>query len=425
MVKHIATKGASGSNPSEEVTQRRGREEHVDPDTPRWERFKDMISAFGLRLSQVEEGVSGMEAHVDDLSQRVDDLEAEDAVIHTAIKGMLAQLEESLRGEMAKIREEFMGELIKMRQVHEKELNGTLARIEEMHEDLVLCKRALATGAGTSGIVEAKRIEVPKPKSFGGSRNACEVDNFLLGLDQYFGAVGITEDDAKIRTVTLYLTDTDMLWWRRRRGDVKKGECTIITFDDFTKELKRQFYPENAEDEARARLRRLKHSGSIHDYIKDFANLVLEIPDLPDKDALFNFMDGLQPWAKTELRRRGVQDLATAIAVAESLIDYTSPKESTGKPKEKNSSYAKGGGDKGQRKDEPRQDNYSARSKDKGKQKETRSSGKPNNNKCFLYDGPHWARDYPQKRALSALLGSHQNETEVEGDNGGAHVGSM
>ena len=226
----------------------------------------------------------------------------EDAAIHTATKGMVVQLEESLRGEMARIREEFMGELTKMRQVHEKELNSTLARIEEMHGDLVLCKRALAIGAGTSGIVEAKRINVPKLKSFGGSRNAREVDNFLWGLDQYFGAVGITEDDAKIRTATLYLTDTAMLWWRRRRGDVEKGTCTITTFDDFTKELQRQFYLENAEDEARARLRRLKHSESIREYIKDFTNLVLEIPDLPDKDALFNFMDGLLPWAKTELR---------------------------------------------------------------------------------------------------------------------------
>ncbi|KAL6129813.1 hypothetical protein ACLB2K_073162 [Fragaria x ananassa] len=141
----------------------------------------------------------------------------------TAIKGMVVQLEESLRGEMAKIREDFMVELTKMRQVHEKELNSTLARIEEMHGDLALCKHALAMGAGTSGIVEAKSIEVQKPKSFRGSCNAREVDNFLWGLDQYFRPVGITEEDAKIRIATLYLTDIVMLWWRRRRGDVEKG----------------------------------------------------------------------------------------------------------------------------------------------------------------------------------------------------------
>ncbi|KAL4278727.1 hypothetical protein GQ457_03G035580 [Hibiscus cannabinus] len=187
--------------------------------------------------------------------------------------------------------------------------------------------------AGPSTTVETRRVEVPRPRTFGGSRNAQEVDNFLYGLDQYLGALGIVEDASKIQTVSLYLTDTAMLWWRRRRNDIEKGTCTISTFDDFKRELKRQFYPENAEDEARARLRRLKQSGSIRDYIKDFTNLVLEIPDLSDKDSLFNFMDGLQLWAKTELKRRGVQNLADAIAKAESLVDYSNHKESTSKPK--------------------------------------------------------------------------------------------
>ncbi|KAL6225733.1 hypothetical protein ACLB2K_004582 [Fragaria x ananassa] len=130
--------------------------------------IKDMISTFDSRLSHVKEGASGMEAQVDDLGQRVEGLEAEDAAIHTAIKDMVVQLEESLRGKMTKIHKEFMGELTKMRQVHEKELNSTLACIEEMHMDLALCKRALAMGASTCDTVEAKRIEVPKLKSLRG-----------------------------------------------------------------------------------------------------------------------------------------------------------------------------------------------------------------------------------------------------------------
>ncbi|XP_050387928.1 uncharacterized protein LOC126804551 [Argentina anserina] len=311
-------------------TQEKGHEELVNPTVPKKERVKDMLAAIDSRLTQVEESVSGMGA-------QVEDLEAKDVAIHTAIKGMMLKLEKSLRGEIDKVRGEFMGELARMREVQEREHNSMLARMEEMHADstrmeamqadLALCKRALAAGASTSSSVEAKRIEVPKPKSFGGMRNAREVDNFLWGLDQYFGA------------------------------------------------LKKQFYPENAEDEARARLRRLKHTGPISDYIREFTNLVLEIPDLSDKNALFNFMDG--------------------------------------------------GGDKIQRKEEPRRESYLARFKDKGKSRDMRSLDKPNDNKCFLCDVPHWARHCPQKRALSALLGSHQGESEAEGGNGGAHLGSL
>ncbi|KAF2314862.1 hypothetical protein GH714_036965 [Hevea brasiliensis] len=101
---------------------------------------------------------------------------------------------------------------------------------------------------------------------------------------RYFEAVGITEDAVKLRTVPLYLGDVATVWWRRRCEDIKKGTCTISTWGEFTKELKRQFYPENAESEARAKLRRLQHKeGAI---------------------------------------REGVQDLATAMAAAESLIEF-------------------------------------------------------------------------------------------------------
>ncbi|RVW52859.1 hypothetical protein CK203_089589 [Vitis vinifera] len=69
-------------------------------------------------------------------------------------------------------------------------------------------------------------------------------------------------------------------------------------------------------------MRRLKHIGSIHDYVKEFSSPMLEIPNMIEEEFLFNFMDNLQGWAEQELRRRGVQDLATAMIVAESSTYY-------------------------------------------------------------------------------------------------------
>ncbi|KAH7843139.1 hypothetical protein Vadar_013087 [Vaccinium darrowii] len=69
---------------------------------------------------------------------------------------------------------------------------------------------------------------------------------------------------------------------------------------------------------------------------------MLEIPNMTDEELLFNFMDNLQPCAEQELRRRGIQDLATAMAVAESLIEYKkSDKANTSK-----GNPGKGGGEK-------------------------------------------------------------------------------
>ncbi|KAK8685736.1 hypothetical protein V6N13_124771 [Hibiscus sabdariffa] len=97
-------------------------------------------------------------------------------------------------------------------------------------------------------------------------------------------------------------------------------------------------------------------------------------------------MDGLQPWAKTELKRRGVQNLVDAIAVAESLVDYTSRKESIPKLRDKKSGQAKGGGDMVQRKvghqdDNPSKYKESSTWKGKTKAKDFRGSKRPSSNK--------------------------------------------
>ncbi|KAK8625887.1 hypothetical protein V6N13_057044 [Hibiscus sabdariffa] len=106
-------------------------------------------------------------------------------------------------------------------------------------------------------------------------------------------------------------------------------------------------------------------------------------------------MDGLQQWAKTELKRRRVQNLADAIVVAESLINNTSRKESTPKPKDKKSGQAKSGGDMAQRKvghqdENPSKYKESTAWKDKAKAKDFRGLKKPSSNKCFICDGDHW-----------------------------------
>ncbi|KAI5673638.1 hypothetical protein M9H77_14002 [Catharanthus roseus] len=220
----------AGSHTSnvESSQQGRGREEQRDP---------------------VEEGMGVVDAHMENLDQRVEGLEADVAETHEEVREALTKLGESNRVDLQALRDEFMVEVASLRDVHQREINSLLMQLEEARGDLALCKKAVLAGSTTS-MVEPRRVDIPKPKSFAGTRNAREVDNFLWGLEQYFDTVGIIEEGAKIKSAALYLTDTAMLWWRRRQEDVKRGMCSITTFDDFKGELKRQFYPENAEEEA-------------------------------------------------------------------------------------------------------------------------------------------------------------------------------
>ena len=141
-------------------------------------------------------------------------------------------------------------------------------------------------------------MEVPKPQGFSSKRDAKELDNFLWHMERYFEAITLIDEAAKVRTATLYLTDTTTLWWHWRFANMEKDICTIETWEDFKREIKRQFYPENVAYLARKNMRLLKHTGSIRDYVKEFSSLMIDIPNMTEEELLFNFMDNLQGWAE-------------------------------------------------------------------------------------------------------------------------------
>ena len=59
--------------------------------------------------------------------------------------------------------------------------------------------------------------------------DAKKLDNFLWHLELYFEAISLTGEVAKVRTVTLYLTNIATLWWRWRFVDMERGICIIET----------------------------------------------------------------------------------------------------------------------------------------------------------------------------------------------------
>ena len=150
------------------------------------------------------------------------------------------------------------------------------------------------------------------------------------------------------------------------------------------------------------KIKYLKHTGSISDYVKEFSSLMLEAPEAPgmnEKALLFKFMDNLQGLTKQKLRRRGVRDLATAMVAAESLMDYKESKSSDDKGSK--GSHITGGGEEVP----PNTARYGKGKvpytrEDKGKRKQREFAPKL---KCFLCDGPHLTRECPKRKSPSAL----------------------
>lgn len=129
------------------------------------------------------------------------------------------------------------------------------------------------------------RIKVPEPKPFCGARDAKALENFIFDVEQYYKATNTITEEAKVTLATMHLSEDAKLWWRSRYMDIQEGRCTIDTWDALKGELRSQFFPENVEILARRKLRELKHTGNIQDYVKQFAGVMLDIRDMTEKDS--------------------------------------------------------------------------------------------------------------------------------------------
>ncbi|RVW16967.1 hypothetical protein CK203_070736 [Vitis vinifera] len=315
----------SGSNVEETSEQTRGREtEPTARGRGKKDKSRDAVANMEARLAKVElamadtrEGLDlieqGMEKGLEDLREQIQDLRE---------RVLVSQVQPVSHEEFVS----FQGNVLSMLASMESRIEALATRMEsrdqEVRQELAIYKAAVS--ARVMATQEASRVKVPKPHRFSGNRDAKELDNFLWHMERYFEAIALTDEAAKVcRYGERHLHHRDM-------GGLQE-------------EIKRQFYPEDVAYLARKNMRRLKHTGSIRDYVKEFSSLMLEIPNMTKEELLFNFMDNLQGWAEQELRRRGVQDLATAMAVAESLTDYK--RGDSSKVESLEDSHAMGGGD--------------------------------------------------------------------------------
>ncbi|KAL9408761.1 hypothetical protein AB3S75_047194 [Citrus x aurantiifolia] len=410
---NVAQEGIVGVDVPPEPS--RGREGERAQGKTRGKSKAPSVDALEPRVTTLEIALSAAQDSLEGLEERVDGLEGEYAEFTVATKALIQEQANTLRGEFRS----FHDELLKLRSFVQDELRAVRAEVDEVRSDWAWHKRTLSTSPASANSSDARRIDVPKPDTYDGTRNATIVDNFLFGLDQYFDAMGVRDEASKVGTAPTYLRGAAQLWWRRKHGEMGKGICTIDTWADFKQELRKQFAPSNAEKEARARLRRLKQSGSIRDYINEFTTLMLEISDMSDKDSLFYFQDGLKDWAKTELDRRGVQTLDDAIAVAESLTEYSA------QLKDKRSSYDQGGGESHE--DNDRNCKEWSKKKpptNKGGQSKFEKPPKPRS-PCFICNGPHWVRDCPEKKSLNAIVAQLKGQHTPTAEEPQHNLGSL
>ncbi|KAK3006526.1 hypothetical protein RJ639_015790 [Escallonia herrerae] len=288
------------------------------------------------------------------------------------------------------------------------------SKFQELQDRVELLSRAVVnTPAG--GAEHSSRPRVPEPKSYGGARDAKELENFLFDIEQYFRAIRVDSEATKVSMAAMYLVGDAKLWWRKKYAEIEDGSCVINTWEILKRELKSQFFPENTAFNARKALLECKHTGSVREYCQAFSALMLDISDMSAVDRLFFFMEGLKPWARTELNRRRVNNLNEAIIAADSLSDYNS--EPQRPPQRGNPSRGIGGKKPGGPMPNQSWGSKSSWASNSSTQQKSgvgfkakpdaSTSGevkKPPFRGCFLCQGPHVIANCPQRQMMNAFF---------------------
>ena len=135
---------------------------------------------------------------------------------------------------------------------------------------------------------------------------------------------------------------------------------------------------------------------------------MLDIKDMSEENKLFYFLEGLKHWARTELQRQCVQDLA--IPQTDYAID-TQPKKAHPRAPSNTSSNKKlwkPGQSKSRGADKKP-------TKSKSSSKSVRSMNTKSTVSCWLCNGPYRAAQCPHKSKLSASQASlAQDEQDGE-----------
>ncbi|KAK2999224.1 hypothetical protein RJ639_023579 [Escallonia herrerae] len=224
-----------------------------------------------------------------------------------------------------------------------------------------------------------------EPRSYDGAREARQVDNFFWHLERYFEVLDIDDEEEKVQSPIMYLTNIAALWWRRRYTD----RYDVKTWEKFKRELKRQFYPESVRNMAMINFRQLRQKGSIHEYVKEYLALMLEILEMSERQRLCFFTNELQQWVAIELQRREPHNLASAMVIVVRLEDFKQGKRSRSPRHER----AKDGGD-GRSKNGSSKATDDEGSRDEGRRRHHKGKKKHEGSRK---QGPHYRRYCPHK----------------------------
>jgi hypothetical protein len=200
----------------------------------------------------------------------------------------------------------------------EEKLNTVLFTLKQLEVLLKMNRLDFSelVAALKGGSSKNARFQLAKPRNFNGVRNRKVVDAWLAEMEDYIHATKIGRHSA-VELAQSYLKGYVSTWWRTVRQE--EGKNHGYTWEFFKERVESEFIPKNFDYISRCKLRDLVNAtnDNLHQYVKAYSELMLEIRHMHELDRVCHFVMGLPTWAKRNLEENWPASLSEAIVKVE------------------------------------------------------------------------------------------------------------
>ena len=146
------------------------------------DKSRDPLTSLDSRVTRLEIAMADTKEGVDLMEQSMEKA-VEDLMVQ------IQDLQEGMHGSLAPVvsHEEFM-RVLDMLASLESRVEVLTKHEEELRQEVAIYKRTVMATQ------EAPMVEVPKPHTFTGKRDAKELDNYLWHMERYFEAIALTDE---------------------------------------------------------------------------------------------------------------------------------------------------------------------------------------------------------------------------------------
>ena len=175
----------------------------------------------------------------------------------------------------------------------------------------------------TKKLKKSNQLRPKEPAKYDGTSKYSELENWLHSVEMYLRAKHMLRSHRALDYVATLLSGSAATWWRYHRIAVRNGTAQRInSWEEFQDTLLAHFRPEDAERIAREKLQRCSQQGSVRDYNQRFQHIMIELPEMNEKDRIYAYFTGLKSQVRLQVELQYPKTLKTAMELAE-LSDST------------------------------------------------------------------------------------------------------